>query len=148
MLLKILQISQEKTCAGVPYLIKLQAELKKEASVQVFYCKFCKIFKGTFLKKTPPDDCFCVEYKCDNTKMIRIISYPISSSLSSKYCSLLLLKTTFTLFYNFPFFYFFHYPICLLVMFTNNYRMNDMCFSFSVLILLVKIITTNIQQKN
>ena len=43
--------------------------------------------------------------------MIRIISYPISSSLVSKCFSSLLLNTTFTLFSNFPLFSFFHFPI-------------------------------------
>ena len=42
--------------------------------------------------------------------MIRIIFYPISSSLVSKCFSSLLLKTTFTLFSNFPLFSFFHFP--------------------------------------
>ena len=48
--------------------------------------------------------------------MIRIISYPVSSSLVSKCFSSLLLKTIlFTLFSNFPLFNFFHFPIFLLL---------------------------------
>ena len=47
--------------------------------------------------------------------MIRIISYSISSSSVSKCFSSLLLKTTFTLFSNFPLFSFLHYAIFLLL---------------------------------
>ena len=61
-----------------------------------------KFLRTTFYR-TPPHDCFWIENKYDNTKMKRInkkhnhISYlihPISSSLASKCCSSLLLKTT------------------------------------------------------
>ena len=45
--LKILQNSQENTCARVPFLIKLLA--KKEAQIQVSFLEFCEIFKNTFL---------------------------------------------------------------------------------------------------
>ena len=43
---KMLQNSQENTCARVSFLIKLQA--KKETLAQVFSCEFCNIFKNTF----------------------------------------------------------------------------------------------------
>ena len=48
--LKILQNSQENTCARVSFLIKLQAcnFIKKETLAQVFSCEFCEIFKNTF----------------------------------------------------------------------------------------------------
>ena len=56
--LKILQNSQESTCARVTFLIKLQAEacnfIKTETLAKVFSHKFCKIFKNTFLHRTPP----------------------------------------------------------------------------------------------
>ena len=48
--LKISQHSQEKTCAGVSFLIKLQPEacnfIKKETLPQVFPCECCEIFKN------------------------------------------------------------------------------------------------------
>ena len=51
--LKIYQNSQEKTSTSVSFLIKLQALvcnfIKKETLAQVFSCKFCEIFKTTFL---------------------------------------------------------------------------------------------------
>ena len=119
--LQILQSSQENNCAGVPYLIKLQAMFNLR--FRCFIVKFAKFLRTLFKKRTPLCNCFWVECKYDNTKTIRITSYPISSSLSSKYCSLLLLKTTFTLFSNFLFFNFFHFLIFLVVMFTNSYRM-------------------------
>ena len=44
--------SQEYTCAGVSFLIKLQAEacnfIKKETLTRVFSCEFCEIFKDIF----------------------------------------------------------------------------------------------------
>ena len=49
--LSISQISLENTCAKASYLIKLPEVcnfIKKETLVQVFYCKFCEIFKNTF----------------------------------------------------------------------------------------------------
>ena len=46
--LKISQDSQENTCTGVSFYIKLQA------FSQVFSCEFCEIFKNTFFHKTPP----------------------------------------------------------------------------------------------
>ena len=56
--LKIWQISQEKACVPVFFLIKLQALgttlLKKENQVQVFSCEFCEIFKNTFFYRIPP----------------------------------------------------------------------------------------------
>ena len=51
MFLNILQNSQEKTCARVSFLIKLQAScnfIKKETPTQVFSCEFCEISKNTF----------------------------------------------------------------------------------------------------
>ena len=54
--LKISQNSQKTTCASVSFLIKFQAEsatlLKKGTLAQVFYSKFCKIFRNTFFKET------------------------------------------------------------------------------------------------
>ena len=51
--LKILQNSQENTCARVSFLIKLQANfIEKETPAQLFSCEFCEIFKKTFLKNT------------------------------------------------------------------------------------------------
>ena len=110
MFLKTLQNSQETTCVGTSYLIKLQAALKKETPAQVFSCEFCEILKNASY------NCFQIEYKYNNTKMIGMISYPISSSLVSKCFSSLLLKMTFTLFSNFPLFSFFHFPILLLLL--------------------------------
>ena len=49
--LEILQNSQEKTCARVSFLIKLQASC---LALQVFSCEFCEISKNTFFNKTPP----------------------------------------------------------------------------------------------
>ena len=46
--LKILQHSQENTCVGVSFLIKLQALTKK------FSCEFYKMFKIAFLCTTHP----------------------------------------------------------------------------------------------
>ena len=45
--LEISQNSQENTCARVSFLIKLQAW------PGVFSCKFCEIFKKTFLYRKP-----------------------------------------------------------------------------------------------
>ena len=70
--------------------------------------------------------------------MIQIISYPISSSLVSKCFSSLLLKTTFTLFSNFPLFSFFHFPIFLLLI-CSPVAVESRVFP-SVLIFLVKMI--------
>ena len=43
--LEISQISQEKNCARVSFLIVLEAwDLKKETLAQVFSCEFCEIF--------------------------------------------------------------------------------------------------------
>ena len=56
MFLKISQNSQEITSAGVPFLVKLEAEtcnfIKKEALEQVVSCEFCEISKNTFLQNT------------------------------------------------------------------------------------------------
>ena len=66
--LEISQNSQENTCAKISFLIKLQALglrpttllkkracnfIKKETLAQVFSCKFCEIYKNTFLHRTP-----------------------------------------------------------------------------------------------
>ena len=55
--LKILQNSQEKTCARFSFLIKLQALglqlIKKETLAQVFPCEFCEIPRKTFFYRTP-----------------------------------------------------------------------------------------------
>ena len=51
--LKNSQNLQESTCASVSFLVKLQAEAcsftKKEALTQVLSCKFCEIFKNTYI---------------------------------------------------------------------------------------------------
>ena len=51
MFLKISQNSQEYTCAGVSFLIKLQAKackfIKKETLTQMFSWEFCEIFKNS-----------------------------------------------------------------------------------------------------
>ena len=58
MLLEILQNLQENTCTRFSFLIKLQAEAKKEkkkeALAQVFSCDFGKNSKKTFSYRTPP----------------------------------------------------------------------------------------------
>ena len=55
MYLEISQNSQENTCAGVSFLIKLQAQAsnfnKKDTLAQVFSCKFCEISKNTYFTK-------------------------------------------------------------------------------------------------
>ena len=46
----IIQNSQEKTFARVPFLIKLQDNfIKNETLAQVLSCEFYEIFKNTFL---------------------------------------------------------------------------------------------------
>ena len=54
MFLKISQNLQEKTCARVSLLIKLQAEacnvIEKETLAEVLYCEFSELFQTTFLK--------------------------------------------------------------------------------------------------
>ena len=45
--LAISQNSQERDCATVSFLIKLQV-IKKETLAQVFYCEFCEISNSTF----------------------------------------------------------------------------------------------------
>ena len=53
--LKISQNSQENNCARVSFSIKLACNfIKKETLAQVFSCEFCKIFKNTFFRRTPP----------------------------------------------------------------------------------------------
>ena len=51
------QNSQEKTCARVSFLIRLQASglfTKNESLAQVFSCEFCDIPKNNFLYRTLP----------------------------------------------------------------------------------------------
>ena len=52
MFLEISQNSQENTCAGDSFLIKLQAPvlqlMKKESLAQLFSWEFCEISKNTF----------------------------------------------------------------------------------------------------
>ena len=51
MFLQISFNSQEKTCARVSFLIKLQALgsfIKKDTLPQVFSCEFCEICKNSF----------------------------------------------------------------------------------------------------
>ena len=53
--LKILQNSQEDTCARVSFLNKVAGYacnfIKKETLVLVFSCEFCETFKNTFFKE-------------------------------------------------------------------------------------------------
>ena len=55
-LLKVLQNSQEKTCARVSFNTEACNFIKKETLVQVFSCEFCEIFKNTFFYRTPLAD--------------------------------------------------------------------------------------------
>ena len=67
--LKISQNSQEKTCAKVSLLIKLQASacnyIKKETPAQMFSCELCEIIKNIFftehLRVTASEN-FCKRY--------------------------------------------------------------------------------------
>ena len=54
--LQISQNSQERTCARVSFLIKLQAcnFIKRETLAQMFFCEFCEISKNSFFYRTPP----------------------------------------------------------------------------------------------
>ena len=56
MFLKILQNSQENTCAGVSFLIKFQGFgfIKKGAVKQLCTCEFCEIFTNIFFKGSSP----------------------------------------------------------------------------------------------
>ena len=52
-----MQKSQENTCVGVSYLVKLQSTcnfIKKETPTQALPCEFCKIFMNNFFYRTPP----------------------------------------------------------------------------------------------
>ena len=55
--LKILQNSQENTCARISFLISWWPEagsfIKKESLAQVFSYEFCEMFKKTFFYRTP-----------------------------------------------------------------------------------------------
>ena len=52
--LKLSRNSQESICVGVSFSITLQAcFIKKKTPKQVFSREFCKIFKNTFLYRTP-----------------------------------------------------------------------------------------------
>ena len=55
-LLKLSQKSQENTCVGVFFLIKLRAcnFSKRETPTQVFPYEFYEIFKNAFFHRTPP----------------------------------------------------------------------------------------------
>ena len=57
MYLKILQNSQENTCAWDSFLIKLQASacnfIKQETLEKVFSCEFCEISKNIFFIEHP-----------------------------------------------------------------------------------------------
>ena len=56
--LKLLQDSQENTCARVSFFDKVAGLacnfIKKETLAQVFSCDFCEISKNTFSYRTPP----------------------------------------------------------------------------------------------
>ena len=53
--LKISQNSQENTCARVSFTISCKPQackfFTKETLTQVFYCKFCKVFKNTYFEE-------------------------------------------------------------------------------------------------
>ena len=57
MFLKILQYSKEDTCIGVSFnkvaSFRPATSLKKTPT-QMLYCKYCEIFKKSFLYRTPP----------------------------------------------------------------------------------------------
>ena len=55
MFLETSKNSQENTCGGVSFSIKLQAcnFIKKETLAQVFSCEFCEISKNTFFYRIP-----------------------------------------------------------------------------------------------
>ena len=63
--LKISQISEEKTCTRVSFLINLQAcnSTEKEILVQVFPCEFCEAFKNIyFVEELQMISLFFVKY--------------------------------------------------------------------------------------
>ena len=64
--LKISQKFTKKLLCGSLFLITLLAMLKKRLQHRCFLVNFAK-----FLKKTPYD-CFWIEYKSNNTKMMRV----------------------------------------------------------------------------
>ena len=54
--LKISRYSQENTCVGVSFLIKLQALrpvtlLKRDSDTGFFSCEYCEIFKNTYFEE-------------------------------------------------------------------------------------------------
>ena len=71
-ILKNLLNSQEKTCTGVSFLIKLQPEAsKKETSTQAFSCEFCEIFKNISFK----------ENLQTTASLLRVCSFKSSSNI-------------------------------------------------------------------
>ena len=80
--------------------MKLLAALKERLQHRCFLVNFTKVLKTNF-SRTPPYDCFWIEYKHNNTKMIQInikhdyILTHFIYLVTSKCCSSLLLKTTF-----------------------------------------------------
>ena len=77
-LLKILQRPQKKNCAGVSFLIKIQAgDLQlyyKETPVLVFFCKLCEILKALIL-----------EYHCMKSVQIRSFFWSVFSRIRTEY---------------------------------------------------------------
>ena len=65
--LKILQNSQENTCARVSYFNKVACNFIKirDSGTQAFSCEFCEVFKNTFFCRTHLVDCFCNELSTD-----------------------------------------------------------------------------------
>ena len=56
--LKILQNSQENTCARV--------SIKKETLAQVFSCEYCEISKNTFSYRAPPVAASTIPVECNS----------------------------------------------------------------------------------
>ena len=54
--LKVLQYTQENTCAGISFKQSCRSaahSIKKETLVQICLCEFCKVFKRHFFKYIP-----------------------------------------------------------------------------------------------
>ena len=109
MFLKILQNSQENTCARVSFLIKLQAQaskfIKKETLTQVFSCELCKNPKNTFFYRTPP----VATSVCCRRKVAAVKIEKLNASITKYYDINKTYSAQFHLFYsiNLSFFYFF-----------------------------------------
>ena len=78
--LKILQNSQENTCARVSFLIKFQAKvckfIKKETLAQVCSCEFCGIFKNIYFYRTTP-----VAASTNSKRIKKVVQHHINDSI-------------------------------------------------------------------